>query len=290
MRFELGGHSGCKIELIEDCGSVRVRKTSANEGYNVRLINQFNKQFSMKFGSIYVTPVLGSGYADGCFYFDMQYICGKTLSEYIRTAPLFELKHISKILTDHMEFNHPFDVNAKDVFILKIKSVIGSIKESEAYISGSYPNFCNLIEQSETTLLNYSWQYISNTPCHGDFTLENLMITGDQKIFAIDLLDSFYDSWQIDFAKILQDVELGWSSRHDSFSENLFIRNKILKQCVFECIPDSIFKKDIVISIYHVLLLNILRIVPYSQDDVTVNHLVHNMDYLLKKLNYLVKI
>ena len=55
--YNLGGHSGCQIHLIEDDdGNVFVRKVSKDEAYNKRLEIQCEKQkdFKSKIGRAHV--------------------------------------------------------------------------------------------------------------------------------------------------------------------------------------------------------------------------------------------
>ena len=46
IKYKLNGHSGCKLELINDDGHIFVSKTSGSLEYNLRLRKQFKKQNS----------------------------------------------------------------------------------------------------------------------------------------------------------------------------------------------------------------------------------------------------
>ena len=73
----------------------------------------------------------------------------------------------------------------------------------------------------------------SNVPlsyCCGDLTLENIMLDDNKQIYLIDFLDSFYDSWMIDVAKLLQDLELHWSYRNQEIDFNLAMRLAVAKR------------------------------------------------------------
>jgi aminoglycoside/choline kinase family phosphotransferase len=49
--------------------------------------------------------------------------------------------------------------------------------------------------------------------CHGDLTLENLMVDRDGRVWLVDFLDSpFEHPWQ-DYVKLQQDIEGGWYLR-----------------------------------------------------------------------------
>ena len=86
-KTSLGGYSGCKILLIEEesgCGGF-VRKISSSKDYNIRLIEQKEKQKVFSSVIVRVPSVLDDGYTeDGLYYFDMEYIRGIALSERIK--------------------------------------------------------------------------------------------------------------------------------------------------------------------------------------------------------------
>ncbi len=290
MKIELGGHSGCKIEVVHDANETFVRKTSPGRDYNLRLRNQYLKQRSLKFPAVNVTSIYNSGYSDGFFYFDMEFVNGSTLAKHLQTVAISEIGELIDKLTSHMVFDAPFDKSAKSIFDNKVDSVMESIYRSLDEVLVENLNLKRLLDESNQILRGYSWDFVPNTLCHGDYTLENILITKNHELYVIDLLDSFYDSWQIDFAKLLQDVELGWSFRFESMSENLTIRAIIFRQCLFNKLNHYPYSKEMMVSIYHVLLLNILRIVPYTHDDVTMQHLIHNIEYLIEKIKWLVSL
>ena len=63
--YNLGGHSGCQIYLIEDDdGKTFVRKISKDEDYNERLKAQSEKQASFKGEPVKAPVVLKQGYTE----------------------------------------------------------------------------------------------------------------------------------------------------------------------------------------------------------------------------------
>jgi thiamine kinase-like enzyme len=121
-------------------------------------------------------------------------------------------------------------------------------------------------------LKRYDFSGIPESECHGDLTLQNIMIS-EEKIYLIDFLDSFFNSWVIDVAKILQDVDLHWSYRHFKMDANLELRLLVAKEEIIKAVrimPDG---DKILFDIYYILLLNILRIYPYAKDDETFSFL-----------------
>ena len=86
----------------------------------------------------------------------------------------------------------------------------------------------------------------------------------------------------IDIAKLLQDLELGWSYRHEQISENLKIRLLIGKEALLENISLLEDGDEKIKQIYHILLLNVLRIVPYTKDKETEIFLQNSIQKILK--------
>ena len=77
----------------------------------------------------------------------------------------------------------------------------------------------------------------------------------------------------VDVAKLLQDIDLGWSYRHIKRDYNLNLRLGIAKQALIEDILQLENGKSLLRNIYYVLLLNVLRIYPYTHDEETMNFL-----------------
>ncbi len=102
--------------------------------------------------------------------------------------------------------------------------------------------------------------------CHGDLTLSNMLISGNETVNLIDFLPSFIETPLWDVVKLEQDLIMGWSYRFMKDS------GKINAKIFFEeCIPDQ-FHITCNQWKYQVTLLsaiNLARIVPYIKDDST---------------------
>lgn len=282
MEIALNGHSGCVITVISSKNGLFVRKKSPDKEYNNRLIAQYLKQTELTFPSVRVTPTLSQGYDDsGLFYFDMPYINGTTLAKYIYSISLDKIPSLVSKLIERTLGNVQYDRSAREIMCTKTDSVIKTILKMDEFKQGDN---LKMICDSEEVLLSYPWDHMTRSPCHGDYTLENLLITKDEEIYAIDLLDSFYDSWEMDLAKLLQDVELKWSYRFSKKDDNLTVRLIIIRSCIIEHVRrmrDGVILLD---HIEHLLLLNTLRIVPYTHDRATMDFLIEKIKYLLTKL------
>lgn len=269
--INLGGHSGCKIVLYEINDNEKfVRKISASKEYNKRLEVQCKKQQNFENEYIKTPKILNQGYnEDGLFYFDMEFIQGITLSKYIESIEISKIKDLVKRIVSCIRDEKIAKSTVNDE---AFKKKINSLKEK----LGDK----NLIVKEAIDMLNqHSWTNFKKSYCHGDLTLENILIKNDQ-LYLIDFLDSFYDCYILDISTVLQDVELLWSYRYDS-EINI---NTILRLLAFrDILIDEIKSSDscLYIEVYYALLLKIIRIFPYAKDDVTYNFLENKLRYII---------
>lgn len=179
--IQLNGHSGCHIILINDNNSIYVKKKSSNNNYNIRLKRQCEKQLKFIQNEEVKTPqIYKKGYEGKLFYFNMEYVKGKTLSEYIEEMNVQEIPYFIKCLFKCLYIEEKKKhFNASKIFLNKIEKLHNETKEH------------GQLKESFTLLKNYDWTKVHRSFCHGDLTLENILITRNKKIYLIDFLDSF---------------------------------------------------------------------------------------------------
>lgn len=273
----LSGHSGCNLNLYKDIEKDRIflRKDAGLISYNKRLKKQFIKQKEFNMKRVKTPKIFDYGINDkGIFYFDMEYINGITLSEYMKQIKIKEIVDLITLLFDSLPINQAsFSLNAKDIFQNKISDLANKLDISNKKIKNSLE-----------ILKNYDFSEVPTSLCCGDLTLENIIINARGEVYLIDLLDSFYNSWMIDIAKLLQDLELGWSYRNLDRDFGLNLRLATAKQALIDNILSLNNGKEKLTTIYHILLLNVLRIYPYIQDELTLNFLDNSIDYILENI------
>lgn len=273
----LSGHSGCNLNLYKDIEKDRIflRKDAGLISYNKRLKKQFIKQKEFNMKRVKTPKIFDYGINDkGIFYFDMEYINGITLSEYMKQIKIKEIVDLITLLFDSLPINQAsFSLNAKDIFQNKISDLANKLNISNKKIKNSLE-----------ILKNYDFSEVPTSLCCGDLTLENIIINARGEVYLIDLLDSFYNSWMIDIAKLLQDLELGWSYRNLDRDFGLNLRLATAKQALIDNILSLNNGKEKLTTIYHILLLNVLRIYPYIQDELTLNFLDNSIDYILENI------
>lgn len=281
-KYNLGGHSGCQIFLIEeDDGSVYVRKISKDKEYNSRLKIQSEKQASFSGDPIKTPKVLNTGYTDeGLYYFDMEYIQGVTLAEYIKTMEIGKVKGLVEALVSSLvpqkqvEISKEQQEKVKNVFDKKIADLHNKL----------YGNN-KIVDQALCLLEKHDWSKLVPSQCHGDMTLENIIVKND-RLYFIDFLDSFYDSWFLDIGTLLQDVQVMWSYRF----QNEVSMNTVLRLIVFrDLLLDEIRKLDATytLEIYYSLLQKLIRIYPYTTDELTYNFLNEKTSIVLTNIKAL---
>lgn len=272
--MELKGNSGCKLYIKHINNRLLVFKHSNSLSYNDRLKKQADKQ-KEGLNGFDKCKVVEEGLYKGLFYFAMEYINGSTIAEYMFKIELNEISDLANKLLYNFVNPEYYDNKAKDVFINKITS----LKHSIGDIGNQY------VLMAFRELEKFDWSYLIKSKCHGDMTLENMIISNG-KIYLIDFLDSFYNSWLIDFAKILQDVELGWAYRFEYNNDsNLYVRLMIIKDILTENVLRMKYGINLMDTVYHILLLNLIRILPYIKDNTTEVFLKSKIPYLLKVIN-----
>lgn len=281
-KYNLGGHSGCRIFLMEDDdGKNYVRKISKDKEYNHRLKSQSEKQAAFSGDPIRAPKVLNQGYTEeGLYFFDMEYIQGVTLAEYIKTMEIGKVKGLVEALVSSLVPQKLVSISeeqqklARDVFGRKLFDLRTKL-----------PIDNEIVNHALDLLEKHNWSKLVPTQCHGDMTLENIIIK-DDRMYFIDFLDSFYDSWFLDIGTLLQDVQVMWSYRF----QNEVSMNTVLRLIVFrDLLLDEISKIDssYVIEIYYSLLQKLIRIYPYTEDEFTCNFLNEKTSIVLNNIKVL---
>lgn len=270
----LKGYSGCPLYLINSGERLIVRKLSATRDYNKRLQQQCLKQAEFVEEGVVTTPdVIAEGYTDdNLYFFEMEYIKGQTFSNYLQTCSIDDFLGRLKVLVNwciSSDVNYCNQDEIRTIFLTKInhlKSLNSNLKDNETIF-----NFMNQV----------SWERVPHSDCHGDLTTQNILIYQD-KIYLLDFLDSFYDSWMIDIAKLLQDLELGWSFRYEDLSMETKLKMRMGTQYIVDRLNNFSWGGACQL-VYSLLLLNILRISPYCKDELTYSWIERSCDYLLTK-------
>ena len=192
------GLSGCKLELI---GSDVLRKHSSSSSYNKRLGLQVKKQelFSNQvFRNVETPKVLRKEDS----YFDMEYVTGRSFDEYFSVCSVNDIDFVFDSLCgyfdgliSHSQYYQP-EVSKK-----RLLDKINSLETHTRHLTDLYH-----IRQMVSSIT----MKIPQTFCHGDLTFTNI-IFNKNRLYYIDFLDCFIDSFLCDLVKLKQDLYYHWS-------------------------------------------------------------------------------
>ena len=192
------GLSGCKLELI---GSNTLRKHSSSPSYNKRLELQVKKQelFSNQvFRNVETPKVLRKEDS----YFDMEYVTGRSFDEYFSVCSVSDIDFVFDSLCgyfdgliSHSQYYQP-EVSKK-----RLLDKINSLETHTRHLTDLYH-----IRQMVSSIT----MKIPQTFCHGDLTFTNI-IFNKNRLYYIDFLDCFIDSFLCDLVKLKQDLYYHWS-------------------------------------------------------------------------------
>jgi len=241
------GLSGCKLELIDN---QLIRKYSSSDEYNSRLSKQVDKQvlFSNFILKNIDTPKIYNVSKDKIYSFDMEYISGLSFSEYFSTSNIADVNFVIETLFSYFDFLISSSKNHK--INNQITEKLNSLESKTKY--RDYVLFLKDHLLNKTIIA-------PKTFCHGDLTFTNILFHRN-RLFFIDFLDSYVDSFICDLVKLKQDLYYFWSlkvQRIDSLR---------IKQ-IYRFIWDNLYQRYssyIDSDCFQILdTLNSLRIEPY---------------------------
>ena len=241
------GLSGCSLELIND----RVlRKYSPTTDYNSRLLSQADKQ--VVFGNrIYKNIDAPKVYDTQQNYFDMEYIAGKSFEEFFSVASANDIEFVVSTLFDYFDTlistARNFDATNK------ILTKIDSLKEKSSH--KKYIEFLRKYVEDNKII-------VPHTFCHGDLTFANI-IFHKNRLFFIDFLDCYVDTFLSDLVKLKQDLHHLWAVRNQDVYSN---RIHQIYQYIWDKL--EVRYESFMNESFHILdVMNTLRIEPYLTSD-----------------------
>ena len=245
------GLSGCKLELI---GSNTLRKHSSSESYNKRLELQVKKQelFSNQvFRNVETPKVLRKEDS----YFDMEYVTGRSFDEYFSVCSVNDIDFVFDSLCGYFD---GLISNAQyyqpEVSKKRLLDKINSLETHTNHLTDLYH-----IRQMVSSIT----MRIPQTFCHGDLTFTNI-IFNKNRLYYIDFLDCFIDSFLCDLIKLKQDLYYHWSLDVQGI-KNLRIRQ--IYSFLWRKLEDRYSQYVETIEFDVLDVLNTLRIEPYLTNE-----------------------
>lgn len=242
MNEELRGNSGCKIESR---GGM-VFKYSPNPGYNQRLLASHKKMLTDKAVN-YIVPdsAIIKESATEVLILKMSYAPGLPVAQWVMQEPMENVTRLFDRIIGAVTQNLIYQTLqriSKDKLRLKTVSAGIHLQKFEEVC----PPFID----------------VPTGFCHGDYTLSNMKIDG-QQLYVFDHLDSYIESPIMDLIKLGQDADFCWSLRYLNQPNTLDYCKKmvVLRQKIN--IAMGPWKEYYKILQY----INLARIIPYMKSD-----------------------
>jgi len=281
--YALTGHSGAKVVLHAQGSNSFVRKTAASAAASARLRAQANKQHRLWMMGVPVPKILRESEDQaGRAAFDMAYIPGQTLANaVIQAAPIDSprvVKAIERLIWLFLLERGP--AIAESRFRGKIDEIAALSRDR---MTG--PALAE-IEKCAGRLAEKDWRDIPQSPCHGDLSLENILLTAGKSIAFIDCDDPWISSFWLDFGKLFQDVLGHWCIRNLSIgshaSQLVNARQKLEQlRAPFLSLASAV-DAALPARLPQLAALCLLRAIPYSQNPAVVTFLCHRIHRLLE--------
>lgn len=268
----LSGFSGALIGMLMPHGGIRrVRKASAIPEDSAKLRGQAKRQRQMSkllAGVAAVPEVLNEGSAEGCYWFDMEYVVGTDAVRYLELGSSERVENLLGQITAVLDAQ--ISGSSQTASPISLSEVVaGKLDEIDARTGGVHRAATDLIR---ARLPDVRFDLTANF-AHGDLTLENILVDRRQRLWLIDTIDSPCDHYWIDLAKLFQDIEGRWFQRRGrslSLGVTWTMRQRLMRYAVAR---DPRYAQA-----HSVLLaLTFARILPYCHTD-------PDRDFVLGKL------
>jgi len=283
--------SGNRLELRYSENRLVIRKISSSETVE-RLHSDYTKLLNWPLQLSFVsTPKILTQW-DG-FGFDQEYFLGKTLGQFLESCSQSEAHRVSNLICSTLRAQIEYGVVLKDTYMTEefvksqISSKINLMRERSAQVENPNRSLLNRALQDGISFLECNLSSVKTLPSlnHGDFSFENILISEvNGSIQLIDLSNTHIDSIVMDISRILIDAEFGWWASARSGVVASRLNSEILKNVVYEfCQSNQLSKLDI----NFFMILNILRILPYTTKPARLANLLNSLFEILNSNKYL---
>ncbi len=255
------GQSRSQIELLLNDNSEYFVVKRVQESDKLRFGIQVKKhqQALLGFMNPILVPAIHKVVSD--LEYQMDLVSGKILGDFLSTAsPEEMLEVIDKLLKYFQrifEEKHSSQEAKKNCQekLVRLGEAFHGDPSCEVFLS--LTNKC--IEVSNEIVFGESWN-------HGDLSFENILVTvNNHELFAIDFLDSPFESPEIDVGRILLDARFGWWGNGLHIKANANLNSTMLSDSIVDLIKPK-FMGNMEIDFF--IAFALLRIVPYTNNPV----------------------
>ena len=257
----LNGFSSAQVLLVSRNGEIPfVRKIARTTEQSQRLQAQVEKQkklSSLLTGVAQVPQIIGEDVVDGLYLCDMEYIKGLDGPSFLAQATTSDVRWFAEQVSRYFEHISTLSMNQPETTHSLFAACYLKVCDVERKMGGLPPELLAAVFLGLEKIRSLGVH--QRTVCHGDFTLENMIVTHDRSLVLVDSLDSYYEHYWQDVVKIHQDLEGGWYQ----------VRHKPIALSVLHYLGNTLMEtvgalnKDYA-EIHPVLLLvTFIRILPY---------------------------
>lgn len=280
----LTGHSGAKVTLCRRGSASIVRKAAARPTANARLIRQAEKQRALSAHGIAFPAVTVQGTDDdGIAYFEMAYVPSLTLASTIATAASYDRAAVVTAVDKMLWLFR--GAASGEIAATAFEGKINDVASACAQHAPTLPHLA-AIHRLRDTLAAMPWRGIPASPCHGDLTLENILISPTRGVVFIDCDEPFASSFWLDAGKLYQDFHGYWFLRHllARPQSGADVLNAVQKLAQLErALHDVFAAADPALPerLPQLAALSLFRILPYARDEATVNFVLTRLSHIL---------
>lgn len=262
---QLPGLSGAHVLLMtKDNRHWFVRKIASDPSGSARLARQIQKQlaFVRAMGAVVRAPViLDQGEIEGRAYFDMDFVRGADGATFLRRASKEEVVEFANTLSGYVEAVAAcpaHQIGAASLFDALFGKLCEVQRKTKTLDSDTLARLYTSLERVQAASSS-----ISATLCHGDLTLENLIVDDQRQLWVIDLLDAPYEHYWHDVAKLHQDLEGGWYMRGQPA-----ISRYVLEYVSRRVMETAVRLEPMYAEVHGIMLAcTFIRILPYVKDE-----------------------
>jgi len=259
----LSGLSGARIVLMtRDGRRWFVRKAARDPAGSARLRRQLDKQLAFRQalgGAVRAPEVLGQGELDGRFYFDMEFVRGMDGVSYLRRASYAEVVTVADRLCgylDEVATRAPYGATGPNLFDALYTKLCDVHRRTTEPGGETLARLFLALDR-----LRHLGGELRPTMCHGDLTLENLVVDEQGGFWLLDFLDAPFEHWWQDVAKLHQDLDGGW----------YLLSQPPIARCVLDYLSRRVLaaasRREPMYTQVHAVLLacTFVRILPYAR-------------------------
>ena len=284
-RSYLAGHSGAQVAVEHDGERSYVRKMATRPELNARLSKQCEKQASFASSGVAAPHVLGRGWNDDLFYFDMTYVPGISVAKHVCGGNNDMFAAIERLVAGWLTRMRGTQTGTLpgETFSNKVNSIYKNCAGNPVA-----SEFLHEIATIRHKLVDYPWPDAPASECHGDFTLENILISNDRQLLMIDFDVPDICSYWMDIGKLYQISWALWCARQELMSDEHSVnsRNASLSLYGLRCVIDRVIQASDARIAPHTprfRLLNLMRTLPYCRDVPTLEFVLSRIKAVLSR-------